>query len=270
MVLQKVLVLQNLILLLGTWIGSSLLILGFCKSLFTEPIFNIEQRCFSSTFVEGRIMVKTVAVIIYGNLWKLPSSAEVVLAVQSLHFESCVPVLPNLWKAQLGISLLQKSYYCHNLCLVLCLGTQQSPQAAAALLPLCMEQRLGIFGGLLAGWRLVSDVRWNRLLQGPFDYLWVDSCGWRVNKSVPSVASRQTRREGPRLELLQSACIRAPCWRPVCSSWQTQIKQTVFVGICTLISIRLVAMESCTLCCDKPWAEHPMFCWWWWFISPYL
>jgi len=59
-----------------------------------------------------------------------------VLAVQSLHFESCVPILPSLQTVQLGILFLQKRYFCHNLCLVLCLGNQQSLWAAAALLPL--------------------------------------------------------------------------------------------------------------------------------------
>lgn len=59
MVLQKILVLENLILLVSTQIGSLLLQLGFGKLLFRVAIFNIELS-FSSTFMKDKIMLKSV------------------------------------------------------------------------------------------------------------------------------------------------------------------------------------------------------------------
>lgn len=42
--------------------------------------------------------------------------------------------------------------FCHNACLVVCLGTQQCPWVAAALLPICLGQ---ILCGLAASWQFV-------------------------------------------------------------------------------------------------------------------
>lgn len=109
MVLQKILVLENLILLISTQIGSLLLQLGFGKLLFRVAIFNIKLS-FSSTFMKDKIMLKSVLcdltpldLCISGchppfSPWSISSSAEVVLTVQSLHFtgcvsKSCVPII---------------------------------------------------------------------------------------------------------------------------------------------------------------------------------
>lgn len=59
MVLQKILVLENLIFLVSTQTGSSLLQSGFGKLLFRITIFNIKLS-FSSTFMKDKIKFKSL------------------------------------------------------------------------------------------------------------------------------------------------------------------------------------------------------------------
>lgn len=211
-----------------------------------------------------------MAVIIYGNLWKLPSSAE-----WSWLYSHCTLIAVYLSyqasKRHSWASLFCRKALFVTISALLCLGNQQP--------------RYPSVWGRDSGSSMVCQPAGDLFLLcdgiGYHRGLWTTSeltCGWRVNKSVPSVASWQTHREGPRLELLQCLYVRAPCWRPVCSSWQTQIKQTVFAGNLhahehpprshgVLYFVLWQTLKVGPLTLRSPHLSTPR---WRWFISPCL